>query len=323
MLKVKKAELTYDIILEHVTEDQLFQYYVPCRWKVGSLIHSPLRKDSNPSFSIRRNKHGNLTFIDFADDTYRGNACTFVMKLFGLNYNDALEKIDYDLGLGIRAKRIDKIILPKPLPIEISKPKEITIIPRPFSEEDITYWRQYEITVEELKKENIYSVKDYFVNGKLGLKEDKELCFCYYFEGVGKKIYFPERRKGKKWRSSLPNTLLDKGFLDGKKDRVVICKSKKDKMVLQKIVRNVISVQNESSIAFTPEFLKELSEYERIILIYDNDSSGVANSLALQKLYNFELVYMPLEEDVTDPSDYIKKHGQDKLVAYLKQQILK
>jgi len=317
---IMRKELTYDLILQEISDYEIFNYYVG-KYTVNGLMHSPLRSDKNPSFSIRRNRRGGLSFVDYADDSCRGNIITFVMRKFGLNYNDALEKVDKDLNLGIRYPKKTGYVLPKAvIPDELPTKKEITIIPKPFSKEDLQYWSEYGITLEDLKAEKIYSVDKYFVNGEERYRGKDELCFSYVFE-EGKKIYFPLRPKGEKWRSSIPNTLVDYGKLGDKYDRIVICKSKKDKMVLQKLVRNVVSVQNESLIAFTPEFLETLSKYKRVIICYDNDSSGVKNANLIKEKFGFELLFVPLEEEVTDPSDYYKKHGREALIKYLRKNI--
>src|SRR5688572_15404557 len=99
----KKTELTMDVILSKVSEFDIYKWYMPTKdWKLNDVTHSPFSSDSNPSFLIG-NKFGNLTHIAFNDTSKRGDCFSFVKQLYNLaTLNDVLEKIDFDMGLGIR-----------------------------------------------------------------------------------------------------------------------------------------------------------------------------------------------------------------------------
>ena len=73
--------ITPDRILEKVSEYDIFRYYMPnSNWKLNVVTFSPFRNENNPSFMIG-NKHGRLTFIDFADTSKRGSCFNFVKML--------------------------------------------------------------------------------------------------------------------------------------------------------------------------------------------------------------------------------------------------
>ena len=316
--KPLKKELTWDLILEEVSEEQIFSYYIG-RFVIGGVQCSPLRKDNNPSFSIRRNRRGGLSFIDYADENFRGNGATFVMKRYGLSYNDALEKIDLDLNLGIRFPKKTNYTLPKaPKPLELPTKKEITIIPKKYTEKELKYWLDFGINLERLKEENIYSLGRYFVNGEERFVREGELAFAYHYPEIGKKLYFPEREQ--RWRSSIPNTLIEWGKITDF-SCLRITKSKKDRLVLSSILKNCANVQNESSIFATEENLAIINRFKSVVVIYDNDDAGYKAGEKIKEQFGWKTLYFPKEEGVTDAADYYKKHGREDLIKYLRQNI--
>ncbi len=73
--------------------------------KPGKRFLSPLRKESNPSANIYKNKNNALWYYhDFATGEHY-NAIDFVMQYFELDFMEALRKINYDLGLELQERR--------------------------------------------------------------------------------------------------------------------------------------------------------------------------------------------------------------------------
>jgi len=95
---VKKVNLTTEAILQKISEFDIFRWYMPEKsWKINQATYSPFRRENNPSFVIG-NKHGKLSFIDFADTSKRGDCFEFVKQLYNLStMNDVLRLIDKDL----------------------------------------------------------------------------------------------------------------------------------------------------------------------------------------------------------------------------------
>ena len=96
----KQRHIKTDMILEKVSEYDIFRYYMPnTDWKPNVVTFSPFRNERTPSFMIG-NKHGRLTFIDFGDTSKRGSCFDFVMMLFHLrDLQEVVKLIDRDLGL--------------------------------------------------------------------------------------------------------------------------------------------------------------------------------------------------------------------------------
>jgi len=98
--RLKPSFLTPENILEKITEYDIFKYYMPnTDWEPNVVTFSPFRNERNPSFVIG-NKHGRLTFIDFADTSKRGSCFDFVKMSFNLkDLKEVLALIDRDFGL--------------------------------------------------------------------------------------------------------------------------------------------------------------------------------------------------------------------------------
>ena len=167
MIKGKrKLELTPATILNMISEYDVFRMYMPDRhWKINESISSPFRKDDSPSFLIG-NREGYLYFIDFGDTTHRGGCFDFVCQRFNLSLNEALMKIDNDFGLGIHSnteRNYKEITSQYKQPESIGKRYSIIqCITRKFTKQELDYWAQYYQTEDDLRANNIHSLKEVF-----------------------------------------------------------------------------------------------------------------------------------------------------------------
>lgn len=323
----KKKELTMDTILERTSELEIFSHFMPDKnWKLNEATLSPFRSERNPSFVIG-NKSGYISYIDFGRQEYRGDCFNFVKQLHNLaNLDSVLKLIDKDMKLGIT----EGFEVRKSVPIKIEK-QEITkkntliqIITRKFTKQELDYWAQYYQDIEDLRAENIYSIKKAFLNRKL-LSLD-ELRFGYLYDNKYWKIYQPLSNKKKKWLTNAPLTLMD-GLENIKECNVAwLTKSKKDKMVLRKLYSCVASTQNESIACFSPEnvdYIKKNSK--RQVVLYDNDETGVHSCQEITKKFDFGYCNVPkkyLSEGIKDFSDLAKVHGLQVVEEVLKQKNL-
>lgn len=327
-----KVRLTPQAVLQKISEYDIFRYYMPDKtWKINQATLSPFRQENNPSFVIG-NKRGFLSFIDFADTSKRGDCFTFVKMLFNLSsIDDVLRMIDKDFGLGFlpgtsteRYKAIQK---------EYKQPEDlgkryslIQVVTRRFTQEELDYWNQYYQSIDDLRANNVYSIKKLYLNRKLFPLKETDLRFGYLYDGHWK-VYRPFGDKKSKWvPNNVPITAMD-----GKEDIVncsvaFINKSKKDYMVMKKVFPCCCAVQNEGVACFSDgnvEYLKANSD--RQILSFDADEVGVKNSQMITKLFDFEYANVPrkyLSEGIKDWADLAKEHGLEAIEDYLKQKQL-
>ena len=330
MIKGKrKIPLTIDNVLKLITPYDLYKHYFG-DFKINVVTKNWMRGDENPSFIIG-NATGELHHFDFADSYWRGDAFSFIQQMYGISSMDeVLKKIDADFGLGIcSSKNIGEY---KRIKSEYKQPEEIKekhysiiqCVTRKFTQEELKYWSEYYIDIEDLKREHIYSLSKVYLNRKLFPLKETELRFGYYAEELGKwKVYRPHSSKKNKWfPNNIPNS-----YMEGK-ENIINCgtafinKSRKDRIVVSKVFPCSCSVQNEGISCFPPEnveFLKANSD--RQILSFDADVPGVTNSQQITKLYDFEYCNVPrkyLAEGIKDWADLAKTHGLNVIEEHLK-----
>ena len=289
---------------------------------IGRAFCNCLRKDRKPSLTIFRAEDGNLLHKDFADDDYKGNCINLVAKKYSLTYSEAIKKIAQDLNLTDTTKLY--------IPVEsqnkpITEPKKhclIQVTARRYKKADLDYWLQYGIELEQLKREDIYCVEEFYINRIKQFIDKGELCFCYKYPEEKFKIYFPNREKNEKWKCNISLQITEKLEVLEKEGNIVLVKSKKDRMVLENLFPEllIVNVQNESISAFTDVLLKKL-EGRKVWLSYDSDTAGKKASLAINKKFpwmkhiNTPDRCLPLK----DWSDLMAKYGEDIIIKHFKQ----
>jgi len=323
----KKEKLSTESVLKRVTEYDIFRWYMPDKnWTLNHVTYSPFRNERNPSFMIG-NKSGRISFIDFADTSRRGGCFDFVKMLFNLSsLDDVLRMIDRDFGLGISSGKstgeYKKVVAEYKQPEESKRYSLIQAVTRPFTKEELAYWNQYHQDIQDLRDNNIYSIKKLYLNKQLFSLKDNELRFGYFYDGHWK-IYRPFADRKNKWvPNNVPITAMD-GKEDVANCRIAfINKSKKDYMVMKKVYPCTCAVQNEGVACFSPEnveYLKANSDVQ--ILSFDSDVTGVANSQQITKLFDFEYLNVPkayLKEGIKDWALLGAKYGLKTIENILK-----
>lgn len=326
--RMKLMPINTESILQKVSEYDIFRYYMPhTDWKPNIVTFSPFRNEKTPSFMIG-NKHGRLTFIDFGDTSKRGSCFDFVRMMFNiLDYQDALKMIDRDLGLGLtretNTKEYKRIVTEYKQPVRMSKTySNIQVITKKFTKEELAYWAQYQIDIEDLKANNVYSLSKVYLNKQLFPCSLDELRFGYLY-GDKWKIYRPYAKdKRSKWvPNNVPITAMDGKENIKDCDVAFINKSKKDYMVMKKLFPCSCAVQNEGLGCFSPENVEYIkSNSASQILSFDSDITGVENSQQITQLFGFDYCNVPrkyLSEGIKDWADLARVHGLQAIEDYL------
>ena len=323
----KKQELTPETILKKISEYDIFRWYMPDKsWKMNQVTLSPFRNEHNPSFLIG-NKYGNLSFVDFADGSIKGDCFTFVKLLYNLaSINDVLLLIDRDFGLGISngvaTEEYKKITAEYAQPEETGKRYSlIQAVTRKFTKEELAYWNEYHQDLQDLRDNNIYSIDKLYLNKQRFSLKETDLRFGYLYNGHWK-IYRPFVDRKIKWvPNNVPITEMDG------RENIINCKvafinkSKKDYMVMKKVFPCSCAVQNEGIACFSPENLEYIkANSDAQILSFDSDVAGVKNSQQITKLFDFGYTNVPrkyLAEGIKDWADLAKAHGMKAIEDYL------
>ena len=328
----RKTKISIEAILSRISEYDIFRYYMPNHdWKINRVTYSPFRPENNPSFMIG-NKLGYLMFIDYADTSLRGDCFNFVQKLHSLpSVSDTLKMIDKDFGLGfstgIMTGEYKKIISEYKQPEIEKRYSLIQVKVRKFTKSELDYWAEYHQDLQDLRDNNVYSIKELYLNKQRFPLGEDELRFGYLYEGQYWKIYRPYADKKHKWMpNNVPITAMD--GKENIKDCSVafINKSKKDFMVMKKIFPCSCAVQNEGLGCFYHEYVEYLkANSDKQILSFDADDVGVQNSKQITEMFDFEYTNVPrqyLAEGIKDWADLAKVHGLQVIEDYLKSKNL-
>ena len=189
--------ITLEYILSKVTEYDIYAHYLG-QFKVGMIYQSPFRKDKNPSFVIFNSKRTKqLLFKDHGTGEC-GNVIKFVQLYTGkTNYNDILQDIVAKLNITPET-RLDssKQYIP-------STETVIGVVRQEFTDTDIKYWNQFNISTKTLKKFNVNSIKYYLCNGVVkGIYKPENPMYAYKVYN-NFKVYRPLGDKYTKWRNNL------------------------------------------------------------------------------------------------------------------------
>ncbi len=328
----RKTKLSIEAILSRISEYDIFRFYMPhSDWKINRVTYSPFRHENHPSFMIG-NKLGYLMFIDYADTSKRGDCFNFVQMLHHLpSTSETLKMIDRDFGLGlstgVMTGEYKKIISQYKQPEIEKRYSLIQVKVRKFTQEELHYWAQYHQDIQDLRDNNIYSIKELYLNKQRFPLADNELRFGYLYEGQYWKIYRPFADKKHKWMpNNVPITAMDgkENIKDCK--TAFINKSKKDFMVMKKIFPCSCAVQNEGLGCFSHENVEYLkANSDRQILSFDADDVGVQNSKQITEMFDFDYTNVPrkyLAEGIKDWADLAKVHGLKAIEDYLKSKNL-
>jgi 5S rRNA maturation endonuclease (ribonuclease M5) len=306
--------ISLEDILKHVTQEQIYSYYIGEDVSKLGFYHSPLRNDRVPSFALyfHRDKRNILMFRDMATKE-SGDCVIMVMKLFNIDYKKALLKIAVDLGLGSLTVDIDKVKV-QYTKIEQKEKVELGIKIRKWQIQDKNYWEQFGITKTTLQKFDVYPISHVFYNENPFTI--KTLAYAYLETKDNQnsfKIYQPLEEKKRKWINNA-NYTVHQGYtkLPETGDLLIITKSLKDVMSLHDCMGiNSIGLQSESVMMKHTVMQEYRRRFKNVICLFDNDEAGRKLSEDFTNEYGIYHFFVPNLSDVTDFSDLVKKVGKE------------
>ena len=308
-----KKELTLKILLEKISEYDIFKYYVG-EFELGTAFNSPLREDNNPSFSIFNSDKG-LRFKDFGTGQ-RGDCIEFVCLKFKCKYLEALNIISNDFDLGLHTMSFDGptgnfigvasgVNIPKK-----NKETSLRIKSRPWNDqEDKEYWSSYGIDCEVLNLFNVLPLSKFWINNYLFYTYNKDFpAYAYKFKEGLYKIMCPY--SDYKWICNTKNYHYQ-GIeqIPASGDILIISKALKDVMIWYKMGIPAIAPQSENS-GIDEVLMKNLKKrFKTILVCMDNDIAGKEASRKLCEAYSLKSIDIPEEDGIKDLGDYTKRYG--------------
>jgi hypothetical protein len=319
-----EPKVTREFLLSQNNEETYMSYYLGIPVTKG-LFCSPLRQDNHTTCSFFRGKSGRLYFKDFAT----GECLAFenvVMKKFGCGYHEALKIIAKDFGL-IKGGHPESKPIIKQEKFSGDKQTFIQIEQKEFSKEELAWWAQYGITKPILNKYRVFSCKTVFLNGTI-FSQSTPKCpsYGYYFgkkEHIEQwKIYYPTKTDYRFIGNISTKTIQGYRQLPKSGKLLVITKAQKDCMCLYSMGIPACAPQSETQF-ISDTILEDLKQrFERIVLLFDSDLTGVHYTNVLRKKYDYLIpCIIPRRYGAKDISDFHKKYGRERTIEFIKESI--
>ena len=295
-------------LLDKLDDYTIYSYYLGS-FKPGKLMNSPLRSnDQVPSFAIFASKTGGLLFKDHGTGE-AGNALKFLKLYRGIQTREELERELLKIirrtnpNLKVRTNNYSK-------PVG-SGMTDIGIVRQQFTDIDKQYWKQFHISIDTLKKFNVFSIK-YFLCNRVVRGTYKEDSPMYAYKVYDRfKIYRPLASKYTKWRTNLTNRHVQ-GLSELPQEGgnlLIITKSLKDVMCLYEMGFNAIAASSETT--FIPDdILQSLrTKWKHIVILYDRDKTGMKTARTYSKQYKMDAIFVHKKFKAKDISDAVRDNG--------------
>jgi 5S rRNA maturation endonuclease (ribonuclease M5) len=316
--------ITREDILKHVTQEEIYSFYLGEDVSKLGVFHSPLREDNIPSFALYFHKVNRniLMFKDFATGDC-GDFVILVLKMFNLSYSEALKKVAFDMKLAEFNINVSQT------PVQYTKimqkdSVELGIKIRPWQVRDKIYWSAFGIRKKTLEKFNVYPIDYVFYNTTAVKTSDYAYAYVEIKDGkVSYKIYQPLETKIKKWINNA-NYTVHQGYtqLPSVGDLLIITKSLKDVMSLHDCMGvSAIGLQSESVMMKESVMDEYKSRFKKVICLFDNDDAGKKLSESFTAKYNVPHFFVPELPKVTDFSDLVKAVGVEEAVKIINTKI--
>jgi hypothetical protein len=310
----KHELITKEFVLSRVSEEDIFRHYLGVSVEFNKLICSPLREDHRPTVSFRE-VEGVILMNDFSGH-FKGDCFEVVMFQRNCDFPSAVRQVAYDFGLTKETPVIFDVQRQMNERKERAKKskKRIAIKRRKWNEIDQSYWGQFSLGEEDLNKFHASPVDVVWIDGEERYRyKPKDPGYAYYFGNGNFKIYFPLRDNFR----FLSNGSFIQGWneIDLSSDLIIITKSLKDVMVLNKLGFSAWAPHSEGAL-IREEDINFFNNHNQVIF-FDNDEPGI--EWAKNNSEKYSLPYIYLKGDDKDVSDLVKNTSLD----YAKESIIK
>lgn len=301
MLSNGRPSISVDELYSRISGEDILRRYVGVEY-IPCLIHSPLREDEHPSFSIFYSKDGTVALWKDHASGQAGDAIGLLALMWNCSREDVIHRVWTECDC---ASRDIVPVTPKQ-----PEPTEIQIKKRKAETEDFNYWLSYGINREWLKFADIVPISHFVLvcGGRCAFYKAAPLAYAFTSKN-GVKIYQPESQL--KWRSSQRKDyiqLYDK--LPESGNLVVVCSSLKDALCLwSQTGIPAIAPQSEGTL-LPPHIVDDLKHrFHRCCILYDNDQAGLGYAREAALYTGFENIVLPQFVGGKDVSDLYKAIG--------------
>lgn len=308
MISQGRPSVSLEDIHRVATEADLAYHYLGVV-KIPCLIKSPLRADKKPSFGLFSPDGEKVTYKDFSTGE-RGGIIGLLQKIWGISFQDALERIHNDFH---NFNGSAEIVMSHHSPVSISRGNNDVVMEcrtRKWRDYDIEYWESYGITLPWLKYANVYPISHKIItknNKRYVFGADKyAYAFVEFKEGrVTLKIYQPFNRSGFKWSSKHDRSVISLWTKVPKTgERVCICSSLKDALCLWANTGiPSLAIQGEGYSISETAVIELKKRFDKVDILFDNDKAGLEDAEKLSKTTGFNNIVLPKINGQKDISD--------------------
>ena len=308
--------------LSNISQADIAAYYLNIK-SIPSLIHSPLRQDTKPSFALYCPKGTEVNYKDFSTGE-SGTIWTLLTKMWNCSVADAVAKVHNDLGDKSYGIKIG-VSNYQTRYCKINNHIDLQCKVREWRSYDIEYWSSYGISLRWLKYADVYPISHKIVikdNISYAFGADKyAYVYVEFKEGkVTLKIYQPFNKHGYKWSNRHDRSVISLWTkVPNYGDKICICSSLKDALCLWANTGiPALAIQGESY-GISDTAINELKRrYKHIFICLDNDEPGLKDAKKLTKETGFINVVLPEFKGGKDISDFYKIKGKEEFLKVIK-----
>ncbi|MDL2239143.1 toprim domain-containing protein [Bacteroidales bacterium OttesenSCG-928-K22] len=305
----------------------IFRHYILIPFNIGRNFLNPLYEDKKASCNVFFDRNSNCYRLkDFGDDDYSGDCFFFVGILKGLDCNDSedfkeiLNIINDDMFLELSESKRgiinNKVQKQKNITTCERETKPFSFKEQMFSENELSFWKQYGITQDVLNTYKVCSIKEFQSENS----ENKPYTLTStlvepIFGYKGKryiKLYRPFSQIRFLYGGDIGNNYcFGLEQLPAKGDTIFITGGEKDVISLASHGFHAICFNSET-VQIPHEIIHNLTfRFKHIILLYDVDKTGKDAAVKQEKLlcdYGVKRLLLPLSgsKEEKDISDYFK-----------------
>lgn len=287
-------------IRRYFSEKELIYNYI------GTLkpICSPFRTDKSPTITFKE-VGDKIIWRDWKTGD-NGDAFEFISRLEGVSREDVGKIIFKKFKYGFEKVPINTKVTYKNTSVD----RKYAVQTRDFNEKDLLYWKRFNISKEILELFNVFAIETLYVEGNNGLfyKRIDNSDYCYGYKYKNWKIYQPFDDNDKWLFYGTLDEIEGWSQLPEKAELLIITKSLKDIMTLYSMGIPSISFQGERNIPYEQIISELKTRFKRIVLLYDNDPTGIESSNIISEIYELEQLFVP-DEYGKDISEVVDKKG--------------
>jgi len=308
MFSTGKNSASLKDILSKVSEGDILSHYLGVT-SVPTVINSPIRKDSKPSFGINSPDGNKIYWIDLSTKD-KGGLFDLLALMWNTDFNGVLRQINKDLPnihSSITYRGYSKCNVNSYH--SYSSNSDLKCKTREWRHYDIAYWESYGITLPWLKYAEVYPVSHKIVekDGHQYVFGADKYAYAYVEHKEGKvtlKIYQPFNTYGYKWSNKHDSSVISLWTKVPKTgDKICICSSLKDALCLWCNTGIPCIAPQGEGYKLSDTAVSELKKrYKQVYILFDNDEAGIMDAQTLAESTGFTNLVLPqgYGKDVSD-----------------------